>query len=215
MIMPSKSLLSPTYLCNRTTEILYRRRHPDSPWLARSAIELLNGFLRGTDVGLEFGSGTSTRWIARRIGSLTSVEHNAQWYSTVNEMLADEQLTNTTVVLVENNGADGATADHVERYVSVADRFDNGSLDLALVDGIYREECALRVLPKIRVGGVLIIDDANRYLPAESTTPYARSVNEGPKSAAWSAVLDEVKNWRRLWTSNGVRDTVMFLRTEG
>ena len=210
--MTSKSHWTPTYLYNRTTEVIYRKMHPTSPWLARSAIELLDGFLRPTDVGLEFGSGTSTRWFAQRIGSLTSVEHHAEWYQTVKKMLADEHLDNTELIFVEKQNSNGGEADHMARYAGVADRFADESLDIALVDGIYREACALKVLPKIRTGGILIINDANRYLPANSQTPHARRPEAGPKSAEWQEILDQVSHWRRLWTSNGVRDTVMFLK---
>ncbi|MCK5642361.1 MAG: hypothetical protein KAJ19_16255 [Gammaproteobacteria bacterium] len=66
-----------SYLCPRCLYALLRRQiwirmHPDVPWLTRQAVEILEDWLKPGYVGLEWGSGRSTLWFARRVSHLTS-----------------------------------------------------------------------------------------------------------------------------------------------
>ena len=65
---------TPAYIVNRITEKVYRKNHPGDPWLTPAAVQFLKGYLKASDQGLEFGSGGSTIWFAKRIDSLTSIE---------------------------------------------------------------------------------------------------------------------------------------------
>ena len=49
-------------------------------------------------------------------------------------------------------------------------------IDFALIDGIYRDHVTLFLLPKIRLGGVLVIDNVNRYLPRGPCLRFASGV---------------------------------------
>jgi hypothetical protein len=64
-------------------QIAFSRRFPDAPWLAESAVLLLDSWLKPTDVELEWGSGRSTIWLARRMKRLTSVESDKTWFEMV------------------------------------------------------------------------------------------------------------------------------------
>jgi predicted O-methyltransferase YrrM len=208
---------SPAYLFNRLRERLYRRLHPDLPWLSPEAVRILSENLRPSDVGLEFGSGRSTIWLAQRVGFLTSVEHNPEWHRRVSVQGRRLGLTNLTCLLVprESQAAiDPARSLPGGGYARAAERFADGSLDFILVDGIYRDACANASLGKLRSGGLFILDDAHRYLPSESTSPYARSLEEGPASPAWAQFYETVRSWNRQWTSNGVSDTVIFYKPQ-
>ena len=205
------------YLANRLREKLYRRLHPDLPWLSPEAVRILSANLQSSDVGLEFGSGRSTLWFAQRVGFLTSVEHNPEWHRRVSVQARRLGLTNLTCLLAP--GEDKAAADPAGplpggAYVRTADRFADGSLDFILVDGIYRDACANAALSKLRSGGLFILDDAHRYLPSESKSPYARTLEDGPATPAWARFLAAVSTWRCQWTSNGVSDTVIFYKPQ-
>jgi predicted O-methyltransferase YrrM len=208
---------SPAYLFNRLRERLYRRLHPDLPWLSPEAVRILSENLRTSDVGLEFGSGRSTLWFAQRVGFLTSVEHNPEWHRRVSIQARRLGLTNLTCLLVPREGQaapDPACSLPGGGYARTAERFADGSLDFILVDGIYRDACANASLDKLRAGGLFILDDAQRYLPSESTSPYARSLEEGPASPAWAHFYETVRSWNCQWTSNGVSDTVIFYKPQ-
>ncbi|NPV56889.1 MAG: hypothetical protein HPY76_15160 [Anaerolineae bacterium] len=173
------------------------------------ANELLNSWIRDTDSGLEFGSGRSTVWFARRCGKLTSVEHNPDWYQAVTKRLNEQQLINVDYHLFPRiDDADSRSS----QYVKVAERFGSGELDFVLVDGIYRDACVAAVLDKIRRDGILIIDNVHLYFPSDSRSPNAIKVGEPPASDLWRQALDQLGNWRRIWTSNHVSDTAIFIR---
>lgn len=201
--------LTPRYIWNRIIEKLYRRTHPDVAWLTPDANEILDGILCKEDHGVEFGSGRSTVWFAKRIAFLDSVEHQAGWFDKVKELLADASLDNVKYHLHLRD------SDHdpsVSGYVHVADDFEKESLDFALVDGIYREYCARAVLEKLKPGGMLIIDNVNLYLPCESVAPNSVPLDGKPVTPVWQEVYDVIHPWRTIWTSNGVSDTAIFFK---
>jgi hypothetical protein len=47
-------------------------------------------------------------------------------------------------------------------YVAAIDAFPDGFFDLVVVDGRSRAACLDRAVPKIRPGGMLVLDDADR-----------------------------------------------------
>jgi predicted O-methyltransferase YrrM len=196
------------YLRNRFRERIYRQAHPDLPWLSPQSVEVLSEALTWNDVGLEYGSGRSTLWFARQVGFLTSVEHNIEWHRRVSAQVRQAGLANVTCLLILKEADDVL----YPAYARAAERFADGSLDFILVDGIYRDACANAALPKLRSGGLFILDDAHRYLPSESISPYARTFEQGAASPAWESFHHAVREWRSLWTSNGVSDTVIFYK---
>lgn len=207
----SFSHLTPRYIIDRTREKIYRRSHPGLPWFSPQAIAFLREYLLPTDEGLEFGSGRSTIWFARRIHHLTSVEHNADWAARVREMLAAESITN--VDLIHHPRVEGSNPDIAHTaYVSVTSSFKPQSIDFAIIDGIYRAQCTLRCLPLLKSHAVLIIDNVNKYLPSESIAPNSRSLEQGPAGADWNEVWQIIQPWRRYWTGNGVSDTAFFFK---
>jgi predicted O-methyltransferase YrrM len=198
------------YLWNRVIEKSYRRSHPDVPWLAPAAVEFLEGYLKPEDRLLEFGSGRSTLWFAKRIAHITSVEHNPEWFAIVTTMLNQQSIENVTYSLhqKETHNSSGAQSG----YVNVTTSLAKESLDLILVDGIYRSQCVLKSLPLIRPGGILVIDNVNRYLPSKSIAPNSRSFNQGPIDEEWKQALGLLTTWRFFWSSNGVSDTAFYFK---
>jgi len=95
------------------------------------------------------------------------------------------------------------------KYVSI---IDENSLDFCLLDGAYREFCALKVVEKLKPGALLIIDNVNWYLPSNSYSPSSRTVADGPKGPIWKEVDRLINDWRRIWTSSGVTDTALFIK---
>ena len=204
---------SPHYLFHRLLEKHYRRQNPHLPWLTQAANRMLDTYLLPGDRGLEYGSGRSTLWFARRVAALTSVEHNPVWHQRVAGMLAEAGLTNVVYCLHEK-AAEQAEWQALPAYVRAADRLEDGSLDFVLVDGIYRDACALVGLLKLKPGGVLILDNANLFLPCDSHAPNSLGMGDEPSSPLWRQFWGQVNTWRRLWTSNGVSDTAFFFKPQ-
>jgi len=200
---------TPRYIFNRIVEKIYRRRNPNLPWLSPQANEFLQGWLKPSHTGLEFGSGRSTLWFARRVAALTSIEHNPEWYDRVSRMLKADRLANVNYQL---HTKEEAAPDGQPAYVRAAQSIPANSLDFVLVDGIYREQCMLAALDKIRPGGILILDNVHLYLPGKSHSPNARGLTKGPASPAWAEVEAQLQNWRCDWSSNGVSDTAIYFK---
>ena len=197
------------YVINRLGVFWYEYKS-DSPWLTRSANNILDSYLSKSDVGLEFGSGRSTVWFAKRISHLTSVEHDEIWAGKVQQLLIKTKSSNVKYHLLSTDTKDNERAN--SPYVNIIDTFDDGSLDFCLVDGSHREFCALKALEKIRPGGLLVIDNVNWFLCSDSDSPDSRSFIDGPNGPIWKEVEDRLSDWRKIWTTSGVSDTALFIK---
>ena len=201
---------TPRYIRDRLASYYYRSAFPDRPWLTPAANAFLISFLKETDIGLEFGSGISTMWFAKRIHHLSSVEHNQAWYQKVHQMLQESHQENIDYRFVPKDKADADGAQSA--YVRQTERFAPNSIDFVLVDGIYRDFCVINVLNLIRPGGILVIDNVNKYLPSDSHAPNSRTPEDGPLGETWQMVDQALLPWRRFWSSTGIWDTAIFFK---
>jgi SAM-dependent methyltransferase len=200
---------SARYLRDRIAHAIYCLRRPDVPWITPAAVAFLDEWLGPQDVGIEWGSGRSTAWLASRVGRLVSIEHDLGWYRKTADELARRHLENVEYVLAEL--ADGAGGpDHP--YVAAARKAPAGEVSFVLVDGLLRDHCAKLAMELLRPGGLLVIDDAQRYLPHASRSPNALGEHPTALGDIWQGVHHELRTWRRYWTSNGIKDTVFYVR---
>jgi hypothetical protein len=95
-------------------------------------------------------------------------------------------------------------------YVNQIDDIDDSSLDLVVVDGLFRAETLIRSISKVQCGGWIVFDNANWYFPSSSRSPHSRSFADGPSSTAARQAWEIFSRWRSTWTSNGVNDTAIF-----
>ena len=188
------------YIFDRTSLFVSQKRNPDDPWLTPAMNHILDGWLKSSDRGLECGAGRSTIWLAQRLECLFSIEENAEWFSETQRLLKSRGLTNVQQVL--------ATDD--DTYVRAIERIDSSSLDFVLVDGRARARCAIAAVEVLRSGGIIVLDDAQRYLPSASQSPNAIPPFANPPTSEWQSYQDVVRTWRRIWTSSGVSDTCFW-----
>jgi hypothetical protein len=208
-------LLRPRYVADRVRLAVHQRMHPDAPWLTAEATRLLDEWLQPHHVGIEWGSGRSTRWFAQRVRRVLSVEHHAGWHAAVSEQLAAGGITNVDYRLLPCEPERVETPEWIAAmfasdYVRAVDAFATSSIDFALVDGMYRSACALAVIPKLRSGGWLIVDNVNWFLPSPSRAPTSRGLGDSPLSPTWGEFAEAVSGWHQTWTENGVADTAIW-----
>jgi hypothetical protein len=201
---------TPHYAVSRLALEWYQRRHPRAPWLTKRACELLEQWLTPSDEGLEWGSGRSTLWLSERVRKLISVEHHPYWYRRICADLDRRKIANVEYHFapIPCESQDGQT-----QYVQIADSLPPESLDFVLVDGQHRDYCAQLALALLKPGGLLILDNAEQFLPHESLTPNAIGAGGRPPSERWQHVARGLAGWRCIWTSNGVWDTALFARS--
>jgi predicted O-methyltransferase YrrM len=211
-IMSRLKHLKARYIADRLSQMAYQRRNPDAPWITPVMVDILDQWLRPTDCGVEWGSGHSTIWLARRLGRLDSVEESADWHRTVQSLLARHCFTGkVNLHLVPILAKDRSACCP---YVAVAARIASNSLDFALIDGDLRDHCAALAVQLLKPGGLLVIDNIERYLPRKTPTrsPNSRREQDGYPSQVWERLHEELSRWRSIWTTDGVSDTAMWVK---
>ena len=202
--MRSFKHLTPLYIFNRSRVLFDEMINPLNPWLTKDAIEIIEKFLKKDHVGLEIGSGRSTSWICNRIKKLTSIEGNEYWYQKVSrdcEFHIDQQRLKYLFLRTVNE------------YINFFSTIESNSLDFCLIDGEYRDICALNAVEKISNGGMLVIDNINWYFPiANPRSPASRSIEEGYFNKNWESFASLINSWNFILTSNGVTDTAIFIK---
>jgi hypothetical protein len=128
----------------------------------------------------------------------------------VSSALADEGITHVNYQCHPYDEPE-ATGDR-SAYAQVAQSLADESIDVALVDGVYRDYVTLFLLPKIRQGGMLVIDNVNRYLPSRTVSPASLPPLADPATLVWEQAAAVLGEWRQIWTSNGVWDTAIFVK---
>ena len=197
------------YIFNRSKNYFFERNNQDLPWLTPQSIKLLDDLIKKTDIGLEFGSGRSTAWFAKRCKFLTSVEDDQQWYKIVKDKLDKNNIKNVDYYYknsISENNLD-------TEYYKIIDEFNDNSLDFVLIDGKHRDILSLAAIQKVKLGGLLILDNANRYLPFKTYSPHSINNSFERVTKEWMVFNEKINLWRRIWTSNGVTDTVIYIKT--
>ena len=93
------------------------------------------------------------------------------------------------------------------------DKINVESIDFCLVDGAYRDLCAFNMIKKITVGGMIVVDNVNWFIPCtQSSSPNTRTEADDFKSELWRDFVSTVSNWRYVWTTNGITDTGIWIR---
>jgi predicted O-methyltransferase YrrM len=162
-----------------------------SPWITFGAIDYVEGFLRARASApvrvFEYGSGGSTLFWAARGASCVSVEHDEQWFDILRRRVT--HLPVDCRLVLPERGAGRAGGDPADptlyqstdaafldctfrRYAQTIDQFADESFDIALVDGRARPSCVLHALPKVRRGGILVLDNADRGHYTRLMEPY-------------------------------------------
>ena len=131
------------------------------PWLPYAVISYLKSLLTVEAVVFEYGGGGSTLWLAERVGSLTTVEHDPRWWAKIGRELQKSAATNCTLLL---QSLPMGEVEDFEKYVEVIDQFPDERFDLVIVDGMSgcRPACLQHAASKVRRGGLLVLDDAHR-----------------------------------------------------
>lgn len=122
----------------------------ERPMISYRAAREIARLLSPTSTVVEFGSGFSTPWLARRCASLVSFEDDPAWHALVTRRLRQAGLVNVDCRLRP-----------ADRFADVDDLPD-GSIDFALVDGTDRDGCIAAIVPKLRPGGVIYLDNSDK-----------------------------------------------------
>jgi predicted O-methyltransferase YrrM len=207
----------PPYFVKRLAQIRFQTANPSAPWLTATAITALQDLLKPDDIGYEFGSGRSTVWLARRVRTLYSMEHNPEWYERVRYKLEQAKLLEKVDYQLAQDskhiGNDDPFDDNHPYVKNLAEMPEN-SLDFILVDGIMRLTCIRISIRKLKPGGFLVLDNANRYIPNNYPEGYTTVLDHRsiPRDQEWAKTLSELSSWRGFNTTDSINDTRFWIK---
>lgn len=151
-----------------------------SAWLTFAALDHLDRWARPEYRVFEYGGGGSTLFWCDRVGEVVTVEHDLEWYKALEERMAlehracwighsipadDGTLVHTPEPKEPTHFASADPASHGKNYrsyVTCIDRYPNEHFDAILIDGRARTACIQHSIPKLKRGGLLILDNAER-----------------------------------------------------
>lgn len=122
------------------------------PWMSYPFIDFASERLTSSMRVFEYGSGSSTIWFANKVGQVTAVEHDLEWYKFVSQDLP----SNSKVALKSK----------AEYAASIE---SDGLFDVVVIDGIRRVESTRYAIASLTDRGVIVFDDAHRDQYSEAT----------------------------------------------
>lgn len=185
---------------------IVERLHPDWPWWSPEAISICDRLVKPTDTILEFGSGRSTIWLSSRCKNIISIENDESWYNNVKQQLTNLNLTHKAkliyAALNKNESVENQT------YLAPIKTIQPSSLDVVIVDGKVRSYCTRLSMPLLKPGGVLIIDDADRFFVDKKLN----NIPNDSFQADWDDLALKLADWRSLWTTDGLHATLFLFK---
>lgn len=141
----------------------FLKQNPDVPCISPDCITFLDRALSNNMNALEWGSGRSSLWYAKRVKKLLSIEHNESWHKEVVQKLSHTKNATCRFIPLDHPESEPTLVKYHPwpRYVAVVSEFDQEPLDFVVIDGHYRQACVVAVLDKMASGGLLLIDNSN------------------------------------------------------
>lgn len=181
--------------------------YPGRPWTSPASILFFDKFLNRKMIGLEYGSGRSTFYFAKKLKHLVSIEHHEGWANTVKKQLLDNKIVNVDYHLIPeenvplrkedldiymNQNNEYGSKKNFENYYQKVNEYPNNYFDFVLIDGRSRVRCGLNAIDKLKPGGVFVLDNSERerYLPLHSA----------------------LETWPKANTTNGFMDTTIWVK---
>ncbi|WP_439490594.1 hypothetical protein [Algoriphagus sp.] len=139
------------------------------PWITLEATSYLSNLIHPNMKVFEFGSGGSTKFFVERVEEIHSVEHDEKWYDWVKKELGNTLNLNLRLVkgceVIEGRGIvldeDNDPLDYRDYANAILD-YEDGYFDLILIDGKARNACIENSLKKLKLGGILVVDNSHR-----------------------------------------------------
>lgn len=190
----------------RSLEPDYFVRHK-RPWIVFDAIGFLDRYDLAGKCVFEYGSGGSTLFWLNKGMTCVSVEHERLWYEKMRAFVPGSPYIDYRLVEPEPDNVAGARDPsdpdlyisreyqvkrvHYRTYVTQIDEFADCSFDVILIDGRARPSCIRHSITKLKPGGMLILDNADRTYYMEKTRHFLENYKcmsffgAGPRNLAY------------------------------
>lgn len=185
MLNPGQRKYANRWLLSRKKNYLL---NAPSPWLTFDAITYLERFLSKGSRIFEYGSGGSTLfWLKFEPLEVVSVEHDNDWFVLLSRRLGRSQVLDYRLVPAEKStnqvldpsnplcyqSEDASFKDcNFKKYASQIDDFPDDYFDAILIDGRARPSCIMHSVSKVKINGLLVLDNAERLYYTSQTQIY-------------------------------------------
>lgn len=178
----------------------------DVPWWTYDAIDVIESHIKNHSHPLrvfEYGSGASTVWLAKRCGTVRSLEHDAGWFTHLQQMLQPYQNVElhlkTPIPGIDEAQYQSPKAKHVSfrDYVTQIRSWDQ-VYDLIVIDGRCRSACLQEVMPFLAPGGIIVLDNSDRTRYQHAIQQSGYKVKRFPGWVPGSPVKSETAILSRL-----------------
>ncbi len=137
------------------------RIEQELPWLTQGSVVFIENHIEKSHKVLEFGSGGSTLFFARRAEKVISFESGGrntpvrvyEWYKMLVDKLQESNIKNVELCLLQSY----PKSDRLYNYMF--NSLPNEYFNWLLVDGIHRVLCIKQSRDKLVSGGYMIIDN--------------------------------------------------------
>lgn len=126
------------------------------PWWNYKAVGFVQRHLPERPRVFEYGGGASTLWLRDQGASVSTVEDDREWFGELRRRIPDGDLRFIAPGPGDHPDPDGPFDAYVRAILDEAD----DSFDLVIVDGRARHDCVLVAAPKVKRGGMLLLDDS-------------------------------------------------------
>jgi hypothetical protein len=189
---------------------LYLILNPGTPWTTPASIKFFKKCLNQEMVGLEYGSGSSTIFFARRLKHLVSVEHNRSWFKYIKDKASKLYITNLDYQFIPTNNPEitkEIPADYINlniqdkrikylkqyhNYSQFVLKFPDNYFDFIIIDGRARVQCTVNSVNKLKPGGIFVLDNSER--------------------GHYKPVHELLKDWKKVNTTTGLFDSTIWIK---
>ena len=151
----------------------------ERPWITFAAIEFLENTLTKEMKVFEYGVGGSTAFFLKRVNEVISVEHDPEWLEKVSEKILEngykhwkfylEPPTKDELAMQKSpsdpysyvSDDENFRDKSFKNYVRTIDQYPDEYFDIILIDGRARPSCFQYSFQKLKIGGLIILDNAD------------------------------------------------------
>jgi len=119
------------------------------PWVTYGFIDFISDRLNKNMDIFEYGSGNSTLWYGEKVNSVTSVEHDKNWYEKVKNSMPKNVTINYQELLYNGEYSKFSSSSNIK-------------FDIVIVDGRDRVNCVKNAINSIKEDGIIVLDDSER-----------------------------------------------------
>lgn len=205
------------------------------PWMTFEAIAFLKAHIRPKHVIFEYGGGGSTIFLLDKGAIVTTEEHDGDWFQLLSTTIKECNLEGNWSGYLDppelQRMQPGSIADpdayisnseaynsySFRKYVRRIDQFDDSTFDFVIIDGRARPSCIKHASSKVKVGGYLILDNADRkYYLTRLTHRYLESfkpIVNGFGPSPYSTCFTQTNIWQKTGERETTKDASCSIKT--